>query len=196
MPFEPKIIRPIEPPELTAAARWTDEEFEAQLPGELEFLAAQLRDDAAQLAAVYPAGDTTVGNALRGVPEIAEKPFRRSTRRSVVAWSTVGTLASVVLALTAVSLPWVAPIRELHSPNLVDSKATETQPRYTPVENREPDLERLVQAAVDKATAPDFANPASASTPAVFLQNISGPELEGLFDLWEDDPDEQGRISI
>lgn len=194
MPFEPKIIRPSEPPELVAAARWTDEEFEARLPGELEFLAAQLRDDAAQLASIYPAGETIVGNALRGVPEANETPNRRSPRRTVLAWSAVGTLASVTLAVV-VALPWMLPEENGGSANLANTKLN-TDNEYTPVENREPDLTRLVQAVVDKSAAHDLGTPASASTPAVFLQNVSGPELEGLFDLWEEDAAEQGRISI
>lgn len=190
MRFEPKIIRPSEPPELAAAEHLTDEEFESRLPGELEFLAAQLRDDAAHLASVYPAGseaDESVGISAAPVESV-----RPSRRRTWLAWSAAGSLASVVL-VAAVALPWVLPKGEGRSPNLVDSKVP-ASPAVAPVDHREPDLGRLVQAVVDKT---DVRDPASSSaTPAMFLQNVSGPELEGLFDLWEEDPAEQGRISI
>lgn len=199
MRFEPKIVRPSDPPELPAADRLTDEEFEARLPGELEFLAAQLRDDAAHLASVYPAGDTA-GNTLSRRAEIPEAPItppRRLPRRTVLAWSAAGTLASVVLALSAVSLPWVVPLRETHSPDLANFKSPDSA-RATPVEHREPALSRLVQSVVDKTDSRrhDVAGPSPAAAPALFLQNVSGPELEGLFDLWEEDSVEQSRISI
>lgn len=187
MRFEPKIIRPSEPPELAAADGLTDDQFEARLPGELEFLAAQLRDDAAHLASVYPA------RCENELPTSVEAPARPSRRRTLLAWSTVGMLASVILALAIVTLPWVLPIREAHTPNLVDSKISGATDN-TAHEIRDPDLGRLVQAVVDKSDVRDLANPAA--TPAVFLQNVSGPELEGLFDLWEEDPGEQSRISI
>lgn len=187
MPFEPKIIRPSEPPELAGVDGLTDDQFEARLPGELEFLAAQLRDDAAHLASIYPAR-----SEIDELPTFVETPARSSRHRIVFACSAAGTLASVVLAVV-ISLPWLIPSERVHTPNLADSKISGLTKNAAP-ENRDTDLGRLVQAVVDKSDLREFSN--SSVTPAVFLQNVSGPELEGLFDLWEEDPAEQSRISI
>ena len=188
MPFEPKIVRHSDVPLEAGSDAWTDDEFDARLPEGLGALAAQLRDDAAQLSSVYPARIPT-----------EDKIFATTTvaapRRAAWLWISAGTLAAVSLSLL-VALPWLLR-NELpnftsaeNSPNTLaadDDRDVAAEPRA--------EANRLA-AAPDSYDSREAPRSSAGALPAIFLQNVSGPELEGLFDLWEADEVEQSRISI
>ena len=205
MRFEPRIVRSSEPAFDSAVEHWSDEQFEAALPGDLEALAAQLRDDATHLAAKYPArsADYPAGRADQefGVPSVAlTAPLaseRKRTSGPAVMWFSAGLLASV--ALVAAALPWMFPTDSGAGSKATAVNAGNGSAGESVAQDTVPT--HLLHAPADKTNAREAARGAAARgafapTPALFLQNVSGPELEGLFDLWEADAVEQSRISI
>jgi len=189
MPFDPNIVRPRiiqadEPP--------LDEAGDLVLRDDLAELAAQLRDDAAHLASLYPAsrsrlpdGTLQEGPARQAEPTNNETAhIARSSRRLIRAIALVAALGGLIIGA---GVWWPrgknqaeTPRREVAGMNDVVADLPTAEPARGPIMPAKPPL-------LD--TAPPL--PAS---PALFLHDYSGPELEGLYDLLEE-PDD-GTISI
>ena len=153
MPFDPKLIHAEEPP-LTAAG-------ELDLPADLAALAQQLGDDAANLAAKYPAA------AAR--PAIASADQRGAFKYAAYILAGTAVAASLFAVLTWQSFP--------QSPTQGMTAAPTLAPTLVPS-----------LSATDASSRPKREN--------VSLVDLSGPELEALFDLLDREPGRAGEVSF
>ena len=160
MPFDPRLISE-DDADFDAAA-------DLQLPADLALMAEQLGDDAARLAATYPppvpAVIAAVSRQKTDVPSVS--------RRN--AWLT-RSLAGTALAAGLITI------------SLVASNS------YRPQNANHPLPAAASSPAIDSLVAHEPATPKSTQpqkilvTPASWLGDTSGPELEALMDLWEQD---------
>lgn len=206
MPFNPTIIDPEPWPE--------DDAGELALPPELAALGEQLRIDAQRLSALYPANailldstpkvherDVVVAALLdesnRANPLGVSSPAAANGGTAALGrhwfrWLVSGTIAS---ALLLVSLAPVA--RWL-------SRPLEQPPRLTETRAATGVLDSSLAHDDQPLRIPSRQSPSSASdsraeiqaSPVLFLQDASGPELEGLLDLMEHDASQQAPVSI
>ena len=195
MRFEPRVIPGDEPP--------TDAAGQLLLPDDLQVLAAQLCDDAAHLTACFPAESSgqwqvTSATAAGDTTNASKTRDRKQPRRR--RWAIVGTsLVSLSLLVGATAVYW--------SRSGVDPQ-TETARRSvsSPVQQGDASdiaeargLEARPQTAIaDPGETPEFPAAEAELSPVLFLQNVSAPELEGLYDLIELDRSgaDAGDVSI
>jgi hypothetical protein len=147
--------------------REDDANFEGdlKLPDDLALMAEQLGDDANRLAALYPPPMPTVLAVSRPRTSV---PSRRSS------WLT-RSLAGTALAVGLVTISLVA--MNSHQPQDASTKlpsGSASSPATGSLVVHEPPVARLKQPRVPV-------------TPASWLGDTSGPELEALMDLWEKD---------
>lgn len=165
MPFDPKLIRE------------DDASFEGdlQLPDDLALMAQQLGDDATRLAATYPPPMPAV---LASAQQVA--PRRKN------AWL-MRSLAGTALAVGLVTISVLAS----NSYNKVTGERPASAGRSLGAgENGGKDMQPHQPAyAVRSPLAHESPSPPSQVpvTPASWLGDTSGPELEALMDLWERD---------
>ena len=162
MPFDPRVFREDD------FFREDDARFgdgDLKLPDDLALMAEQLGDDAARLAASYPPPVPRSRTEHCSVPQ-------RVTHRTA-AWLT-RSLAGTALAAGLVTISLVA------SNSYRPQDANHTLPAAVP----SPAPRSLVLHE-----APTLRNnqPQVPVTPASWLGDTSGPELEALMDLWEQD---------
>jgi peptidoglycan/LPS O-acetylase OafA/YrhL len=157
MPFDPKLVNEDE----------AGFEGDLKLPDDLALMAEQLGDDAARLAATYPPPVPAVLAASREA-----SAAQSSSRRK--AWLT-RSLAGTALAVGIVTISLVA------SNSYQPQNANHPLPAVAPL----PASGSLV---VHEAPTPKGTQPQKIPvTPASWLGDTSGPELEALMDLWEHD---------
>ena len=129
-----------------------------KLPDDLAFLAEQLGDDAARLSATYP--PKFVVTCLSGITN-------RQEPTTTLRWlnrSLAGTaLATGLVAISLLATNFYAGVTN----------------KPTPVSG-----ERKLAGSTD---VPDPSQPPIPVTPASWLGETSGPEMEALMDLWEHD---------
>jgi hypothetical protein len=185
--FDPHYI-PGEDAPLTASG-------EIDLPDDLVELAAQLGDDAAFLAQKYPAditarraseGEFVDAERSSGIDRILPHNAARRSRFGLKALASIGTLAAALAITVAVSPMFLhqAPVSDepvAANPAVVSTPVSESDiiidPPATPGGPRIGRLRNWVP------------------TPA--LGEVTGPELEGLLDLWQNDEHPaETRISI
>lgn len=156
MPFDPKLIRPDEPP-LTPAG-------DIELPDDLIALAEQLGDDAAHLAASYPADFARAEKVSLAV----ELPAQTTARPRI----TVVLLTAAVAAGLAISLS-VPLVVSRWSANRAGQPSVATVPQPAPAAQ-----------SPREAAPPAEVKPVPSPTHSVLsLTELSGPELEALLDL-------------
>lgn len=156
MPFDPKLIHPDDAP--------LKPDGELDLPDDLAALGEQLRDDAAHLAACYPAEGRQVG----GQTQVAAVARSRSRRWMRVGLLTTSSLASVLVI--AVALQHFSKTRQV--PPSIEATSTDGQPAHAISQSN------TVNPVTDLRPAPT----------TISLTDLSGPELEALLDLWQRDP--------
>jgi hypothetical protein len=163
MPFDPQLIREDD----------SDFSGELKLPDDFALMAEQLSDDAARLAAAYPPPTLVVtrfsGFANRLKPVTTNKWLTRS-------------FAGTALAIGLVAISLVAMNANLHKD---DSVATPSAP--SPIAGPAVDLGGKPLGSYLATNPPSSADPKIPVTPASYLGDASGPELEALMDLWEQD---------
>ena len=138
-------------------------EGDLQLPDDLALMAQQLGDDAARLAATYPPPMPAV---LASVRQVA--PRRKN------AWL-MRSLAGTALAAGLVTISLVAwNTQQPNDANLATPKIVDQSP---------PARSLVVHESPVTQSNP----PTVPVTPASWLGDTSGPELEALMDLWEKD---------
>ncbi len=178
MRFDPKLVQSEDAP--------LDIDGEINLPDDLVELASQLHDDAAFLALRYPAQVVAQvaaqANVVTPAP-VKELPARWSASRRQGWLVATASAALVLLVVTSLSSPTNDAARTLR-----ESAASPTLPMASPV------------------TAPVIASPhipqdlprlpVRTAPAAMFLNGVSGPELEGLLDLWQNEHETDTRISI
>ena len=138
-------------------------EGDLQLPDDLALMAQQLGDDAARLAATYPPPMPAVlASAGQVTPRRKNAWLMRSLAGTALA---VGLVTISLVALNSQQPPDV----NLATPKIVD---------------RSPPAGSLVvhESPVTRSNPPTVP-----VTPASWLGDTSGPELEALMDLWEKD---------
>lgn len=183
MQFDRKVIQPDEPADIVG---------ELELPDELSQLAARLQNDAAHLASVYPGGMDASGELRRASRQ--EKPHTgRSTSRTALQrhWFALGTLASTLLV--AVILPGVFRFQSSDREKVSVAKDNPTPKAKTIDQKRVPEVAAIERRDGDSVVAP-ITN--TELTPALLLNNVTGPELEGLLDLLEQDSSHETTLSI
>jgi hypothetical protein len=177
--FDPKLIKPDDAP--------LDDAGDIELPDDLAELGVQLRDDAQFLSERYPATDFDVGRVSQPVAPatVGQVSLPVAARRRF--WISVGAAAAViVLALLATNRPTSAPPVDVADHSL-DKVSVAPEATAAPVLSD--------TAGNESAEAATLSVPPVAS-PAVFLNGVSGPELEGLMDLWHNDGEQDLRIEI
>ncbi len=156
--------------------REDDASFEGdlKLPDDLALMAEQLGDDAARLAATYPPPVPAVLAVSRQVSAVQSRRTSWLTR----------SLAGTALAAGLVTISLVAS----------NSYRPQNLNRPLPVTNPSPVPRALV---VHEAPTPKGSQPQKIPvTPASWLGDTSGPELEALMDLWEHDQPAAGSLSF
>jgi hypothetical protein len=168
MPFDPRIVHPDEPPLLP--------DGELDLPTDLAALAEQLGDDAAHLSACYPA-DRAPQVALAA--ELVQSAGRIKRQHWFRSAAVVGTGLATVAAL-GISLIIAA--------------------QQTPQTNRPRQPVAVAPFAAPDAALPSETFPVSAATtsagPTLSVGELSGPELEALLDLLDNEPRSMASISF
>ena len=137
-----------------------------KLPDDLALMGEQLADDAARLASSYPAR----------LPSQLATPHQEAPRKGG-RWLS-GTLTGGLLAVALVSVSLVGT-------SFFRAKKPGNEPP-TP----------STAVAVSEALAPDASHEPIPVTPASWLGDTSGPELEALMDLWERDQHEVATLSF
>ena len=214
MPFDPNLIPADEPEEIAGGH---------ELPGDLAALAQQLTDDAAYLSRVYPASRADVALPA-GLT--ASGSGRRLGRPLVLGIGASAVAAAIVLVVAIVDWPLGANREAGNTGSATASLGNRTAwegDRETPRPGEEHSAgDRSNPAANSVATLPvtrPVARPDStaimghrASTgsadetearewagdpsPLLLLREVTGPELEALFDLMEREPTESTGVSI
>ncbi|MCI0359832.1 MAG: hypothetical protein L0211_15250 [Planctomycetaceae bacterium] len=166
MRFDPRLIQPDDAP--------LRNDGELDLPDDLAALAGQLADDAAHLSACYPADRNPQVALAAELADSAERLKRRAWRPSALA---VGAgLASLAALVLTVSL------------SLRDSDPVDAQSVASP-------------DSLATTVSPVAAETMSTSLPALApttlsLGELSGPEMEALFDLLQRDPQRTSSIAF
>jgi hypothetical protein len=184
MPFDPHLIRPDDAP--------LDESGQLVLPDDLAELAAQLEDDSSRLAACYPPASPRRGGpappasmAIEPLP-VAVLPTRIGRSPQTAAFIT----ACVVAILTGSLLLWQLGGNGGHGPPELPLAEVDHEGREGPTH---PVAAALPADAAEEPLRNPW-SPSFNSSPAYYLHEYSGPELEGLYDLLGESQD--GKISI
>jgi hypothetical protein len=184
MRFKPRIIKPENPP--------LDDDGQLQLPADLQQLGQQLHREAHQLAETYPPATIDLPP-----PGEADRPRQRRQRR---VWQPVLQAAAAVLIVGVIwqQLPdWSAlgpqdtPSAKRNQPDLASSGemtgSSDRQDWATWLSWGE----RIAQWNRGR-TLPTI--PQMDQVP--FLDEITGPELEGFLDLWELEPTHEAMVAL
>lgn len=195
MPFNPKLVTAAEP-----SVEGMDE-FDGQLPDDLRALAAQLEGEAQRLSELYPARDLASEDADNRFPTAGNSQSsghgRAGRQRRWLAVGLSGLLAGGLLAVVG----WVAAqprgtVADRHgSPQAGDRLAT--RPDSSATSDHRP--ASTASAHGEFSAPPDGGRlepVVELHAPGWFLQEVSGPELEGLLDLLEEQPEGSWNISI
>ena len=154
-----------------------------ELPADFAALGEQLQSDAKRLGQVYPA----CRPPLELMDALAKAPRRTWLRRHVL--GVTGSAAAVLLVASLAVIAF-AP-RVLVKGSLDRAVVPETQPAVnTPAvpELVEIPAPRQATAMTEPAVRPISYHPAAAE--------FTGPELEGLLDLWQEQPQAPARIAF
>lgn len=179
MPFDPRLITPDDAP--------LDAHGEIDLPDDLAELAAQLCDDAAHLSACYPA--RSLHHESPTAAEVVSAPSRAFNRTSRMRRALLASCAVAAALAVAVGIGYL--------PRQQDEVA-----RAKPLVATEVAATSALDATSEASVSAPAASPSPriqrlpwAPTPAI--GEVSGPELEGLLDLWQNDEQvTETRISI
>lgn len=171
MPFDPKLIQPDDAP-LRA-------DGDLDLPGDLARLAEQLSDDAACLASRYPA--SACGDAVLAA-ELVEsaKRIKSASRRRMI--SAVGAGLAAVAGLAAL-VAFAPSLFQQSSSDRADALPLAGRPSFRTA------AAPIVVPVVESTSLP-------VRPPSLSLGELSGPEMEALFDLLQHDPRRAGSISF
>lgn len=192
MPFDPHIVPADEPP--------LDEAGELVFPDDLTELAAQLGDDARHLSAFYPAtlpsrmaasDDTSAAGLAATLNAQIDKDeeaghVRYSSRRLMQA---ITAAAAVVGLVATISMwRWMPENADEPKERSIMAEVPNDRENTSPV-NAVIAPHRLPTEADSVPSVPSFT-----PSPAFFLHEYSEPELEGIYDLLGESPED--KISI
>ena len=212
MPFDPQLVRPDDAP--------LHDSGDLALPDDLLELAAQLGDDAQHLAALYPPAsltrsvseDRTISTrsvsedrtiSTRSVSEDRSPRYPRlrfglvSPRlRFGLVLRTTALVASVAIIFVSASLWYSRDNAPQPPPRSIASGPDHTiETHSTPVADAQGSPPQSAISNPQSPISPSSPTaPPPVASPAMFLHEYSGPELEGLYDLLGDSEDD--KISI
>ena len=183
MPFEPRIHNNEDPNELHSLDSmpvpeepvWDDADT-LDLPDDLAMLAEQLRDDAVYLAEKHPADATSEER------ELAWKEFvdsKSTTPQFAFPWRSFSAAAALVAVFALGG--WAVYLNQTAGPSDATFAAGETV--TVPLESPAT-VEALNRNNQESAERPVTE---LKLIPASFLRDVSGPELDGMLDLLEED---------
>ena len=202
MRFKPRIITPDNPP--------PDDDGQLQLPEDLQLLGRKLQAQARQLAETYPPQSTsavTVASAQQECDprQTAARPPKKQRQRRL--WLPACQAAAAVLILVAL---WQQIAnRTINLPqNASETKVVQREPAP-----RNDSILDISATWARKPAAPETTGEAwprpfdvwpdwqtSPSAPQFdhfpFLDEITGPELEGFIDLWDLQPVSEAMVAI
>jgi hypothetical protein len=189
--FTPKIIHhedggPVEP-------AFPPGEPELELPGELTLLADRLSREAARLAERYPAEKARPAQEAPSgqIIETIERAASPSVGRKGAYRFLAPALALIVAVSASAGLLW------RHGVNQESDQASGAKTLWDAAFRPEDPLLSGRSRAGNRPLAPGPAVvPARASTPASFVHELTGPEMEGVLDLLERSEDVDPRLSI
>lgn len=188
MPFEPRIVSNDDDGRLRAAARARHETDDFESP-DLEVLAAQLSDDAAYLAKLYPP---------RTIPGHVLERNRRWHLPAAARWRTAA--AAVLLAGAGAGFGlWAALQSSPIGQGNQHQVAVRPAPSGTVVDEPARDVPVQYQLAAGTSANPShflIESEHAGLEPADLLQELSVPEQEAVFDLLEAEPVQLARISL
>jgi hypothetical protein len=194
MRFDPRLIHPDDPPERA--------DGELELPDHLAALAEQLADDAAHLASRFPVtAPVPVDLAARLAREAEVVKRAGQTRRArLIAWLSVATLAAVAVSTGIVTL---SARNRAQAPRQVSQAADSTLVEAAgPVQSlsgrtaRAP-LPQRPLGVVSGQPAPILREGSAGPTSAALsLGDLSGPEMEALFDLLHRESPDVASVSF
>ncbi|MDX1945006.1 MAG: hypothetical protein SFU86_06335 [Pirellulaceae bacterium] len=170
MPFDPKLIHPDEPPVNGAG--------DLELPDDLSALAEQLTDDAAHLAASYPAElvPAELVPAVSQAAAVARPAIQSPARRGLRSRTGVALLTAAVAAGLAISLSVPLAVSQWPASS-AGNPSVATAPPAAPEAEAPP-------AAPNQGDEPvPIKSAAPRSQTVLSLTELSGPELEALLDL-------------
>lgn len=187
MRFDPKLIQPEAAP--------LDDQGEIELPDDLGELAAQLRDDALFLSARYPARAPLASMEATVVEAVeVEAPVLAESFVTSVAKVPSSSRRPLIIAVTAASALGLLVVAGLYRPANLHPHASESHSSVKHVLAQEvapaTETSRLVQPR-DVAPTPSSTRPTT-----LLLNGVSGPEMEGLLDLWQSSGETDSRISF
>lgn len=205
MPFEPKLIGKPEdetseasPPATASTSRpaepvWDDADA-LNLPDDLAALAEQLHCDADHLARCHGADATP---AERAAAWKANQPAAAPGRRRKLWWAAAVLLAAIPAGAMALAV-WHGPDEPVppRRSSIASSQSDHHQARQHQAAGAAEDLSRkslkeINQHANSAAPSPkdnvaeSAAENAPRLQPAAFLRDVTGPELDGVLDLME-----------
>ncbi|MCU0877770.1 MAG: hypothetical protein MUF06_08315 [Pirellulaceae bacterium] len=194
MRFDPRLIHPDEPPERA--------DGELDLPDHLAALAEQLADDAAHLSLKYPAEPPAQLSLAARLAREAEAVKRagHARRARLLAWLSVATVAAVAVSTSIVLLsagnPAQSPRQLSQAVDAALSEATVPGQAVASRTARVPHPPRPL-GGVPGEPGPMLrevsAGPGSA---ALSLGDLSGPEMEALFDLLHRESPDVASVSF
>jgi len=223
MRFNPRIIRDEEENTGLFAGDLDERAFEESLPDGFAELAAQLSDDAAMLESRFPADAAGAANVpsqqdakhqdapQQDAPgkEAIRQDAPHRTSRAAWAIAAVAVASVVILATVAANFgPQHIAAPDQVAPRVADSAAHLSSPVHAAGPVKAPAVAAPKAPVTHVAFAPQRGGAAtqpasgSAATPAApseapgFLKDVSAPELEALYDLWEQDGPSEMKISI
>jgi hypothetical protein len=187
----------------------TDETGELLLPVDLQALADQLFDDAAHLAAQYPAesSENWLADSAAPADRLVERNSFRSRATSKTSskahWAAIGRRLAIVgsgivslsLLAAAVAVYWMRTPGE--APRQTAGRAVDAalaQPGEAAVSSNLDAGNKAVAESDDRAA--EFSAFEDELSPVLFLQNVSAPQLEGVYDLIEESGEDAGDVSI
>ena len=189
MPFEPKIYNNDDGAQAKAAPGnsvpeapvWNDAEL-LDLPDDLAMLADQLRDDAAYVAARHPA------DASSEQRELAWKEFVDSKTTTAHPprrwrWASAAAALAIVVALGS----WLTYANFFGSPESETIIAAESNTGPAVVVEATVPAKSIESSEAIYPPNSELPGDQPRLIPASFLQDVSGPELDGMLDLLEDD---------
>jgi hypothetical protein len=191
--FTPKIVHDEEPDpgESHSDVRFADDGAELELPEDLTFLAGRLEREAALLADRYPAEAAprfTQPEVRPAESEAAQRTAAPAADRGQTG-RFLGPALALILAISAgAAMVWNRTSHEVGE--------REGGQHAWSVSFR-PDAEVRDQSAANVEKKPAGASKESIlSSPAAFVHELTGPEMEGLLDLLEHEDPAESRLSI
>lgn len=159
----------------------TDADFEAELPADFAALGEQLQCDADRLSRVYP---PSAPPALLAALAVRPAPHVGGRKRLVA-------VASAALVLLTVSL-----VVAIRAPGILP--LTSSAPEAESSSNPRPSNPRPSDVAISAAAPGGNVQPVQVTPvslrPAIL--DLNGPQLEGLLDLWNEQPEKRASVSF